>query len=104
MQTQRRVCIFFDFSIIQNAEQIAKFQDFVKNCSSDIECKSYNQSSSAGFDARLVADMLIGAHEDKYDEVIVVSSDTDLAPAINYIRNRLGKKVFVFTSVDDLII
>jgi len=94
--------MFFDFSVITNAEQIVKFEDFVKDHFIDVVCKSYNKRLTTGFDAKLVADMLIGARENVYDEAIVVSTDADLAPAINYIRNRLGKKVRVVSTIDEL--
>lgn len=96
--------MFFDFSIIKNVDEVTKFQDFIKNYSSDVICKNYNKSLSVSFNPKLVTDMLIGAREDLYDEALVVSTDTDLVPAINYIRNRLGKKVVVFTSIIDLVI
>jgi uncharacterized LabA/DUF88 family protein len=104
MHTQGRVYVFLDFSDIKNAEQITRFQDFVKNFSSIMVCKSYDKSLSAGFDAKLNTDILIGAREDVYDEAIIVSSDADLVPAINYIRNRFGKKVTIFLSIDDLVL
>ncbi len=35
-------------------------------------------------------DVVIGAADDLYDTAIIVSSDTDLIPAVKYVRN--GKK------------
>ena len=43
-----------------------------------------------GVDVKLALDILDMAHQDKYDTAIVVSSDTDLIPAI--IRARELKK------------
>lgn len=37
--------------------------------------------------------MIAGAVDDKYDTAIIVSSDTDLIPALDWIRNRCGKRV-----------
>lgn len=45
-----------------------------------------------GVDVQLAIDLLIGAYEDYYDTAIVISSDTDLMPAIKKIRS-LGKKI-----------
>ncbi len=45
-----------------------------------------------GVDVLLAADMLIGAYEDLYDKIILISSDTDLLPAINKTK-ELGKTV-----------
>ena len=45
-----------------------------------------------GVDVQIAVDILIGAYENFYDTVIVVSSDTDLIPALIKIRS-MGKKV-----------
>lgn len=41
----------------------------------------------------MATDLIVGAVDDQYTTAIVVSSDADLVPAIDWIRNRLGKKV-----------
>lgn len=43
-----------------------------------------------GVDVKLAIDVVIGASDDLYDTAIIVSSDTDLIPAIKYAVN--GKK------------
>jgi uncharacterized LabA/DUF88 family protein len=45
-----------------------------------------------GTDVKIAIDMIIGAIENKYDTAILVSSDTDLIPAIRYIKYK-GKKL-----------
>ncbi len=45
-----------------------------------------------GVDVRIATDLVVGACEDKYDSAILISSDTDLIPAINYVQ-KTGKKV-----------
>lgn len=45
-----------------------------------------------GVDVKIAIDLLVGAYEDIYDTAILVSSDTDLIPAIKKIKH-LGKKV-----------
>ena len=45
-----------------------------------------------GVDVLMAIDLLIGAYEDLYDTAILVSSDTDLIPAIAKVR-AMGKKV-----------
>jgi len=45
-----------------------------------------------GVDVLMAVDLLIGAYEDKYDTAILVSSDTDLIPAIEKVRQK-GKKI-----------
>ena len=46
-----------------------------------------------GIDVKLVTDLFVGAIDNKYDTAVVVSSDTDLVPAIDSVRNRLNRKV-----------
>lgn len=45
-----------------------------------------------GVDVKLATDMLIGAYDNIYDVAILISSDTDLIPAIRHIK-YLGKQV-----------
>ena len=45
-----------------------------------------------GVDVQLAVDLLIGAYEDLYDIAILVSSDTDLIPAIQKVK-KLGKQI-----------
>lgn len=45
-----------------------------------------------GVDVKIATEMLIGAYENLYDTTILISSDTDLLPAIEKARG-LGKKI-----------
>lgn len=45
-----------------------------------------------GVDVQIAVDMLVAAYEDTCDRIILVSSDTDLAPAIKKVREK-GKVV-----------
>jgi len=45
-----------------------------------------------GTDVKIAVDIIDGAISNKYDTAILVSSDTDLIPAIKYIRDK-GKKL-----------
>lgn len=45
-----------------------------------------------GVDVQIAVDMLIGAYEDMYDTAILISSDTDLIPAIGKIK-YMGKGI-----------
>jgi uncharacterized LabA/DUF88 family protein len=56
-----------------------------------------------GIDVKLATDLIVGAVDDQYDTAIVVSSDTDLIPAIDWVRNRIRKKVeYVGFSIPDV--
>lgn len=46
-----------------------------------------------GVDVKLAVDLVIGAADNLYDIAIVVSSDTDLIPAIKYVRRGQKKTV-----------
>lgn len=45
-----------------------------------------------GVDVKIAVDLLVGAYENHYDTAFLISSDTDLIPAIRKVRD-LGKKV-----------
>ena len=45
-----------------------------------------------GVDVLIAVDMLVGAYENYYDKIILVSSDTDLLPSILKVK-ELGKGV-----------
>lgn len=45
-----------------------------------------------GVDVKIATDLLVGAYENLYDEAIIISSDTDLIPAIKKIKD-IGKKI-----------
>ncbi|MBU3957081.1 NYN domain-containing protein [Patescibacteria group bacterium] len=46
-----------------------------------------------GVDVKLSLDLVIGAVDNLYDTAIVISSDTDLIPAIKYVRKAKNKNV-----------
>ena len=51
-----------------------------------------NKIREKGVDVQIAIDLVIGAVENNYDVAIIVSSDTDLIPAIKYVRSK-GKRV-----------
>ncbi len=54
--------------------------------------KSDGDYHEKGVDVQIAIDLLIGAYEDLWDTAILISSDTDLLPAIKKVR-QLGKTV-----------
>lgn len=54
--------------------------------------KSGKEYHEKGVDVNIAVDMLVAAYEDLCDRIILVSSDTDLAPAINKAQEK-GKIV-----------
>ncbi len=53
----------------------------------------HKKSREKGIDVKIATDLIIGAFDNKYDTAILVSSDTDLVPAIDEVRNRFQRKV-----------
>lgn len=55
-----------------------------------------------GIDVKMATDLIVGAVDDKYDTAIVVSSDSDLVPAIDWARMRKKKRVeYIGFSIPD---
>ena len=53
----------------------------------------YERSREKGVDVKLAIDLVIEAIDGRYDTAILVSSDTDIVPAVDLVRSRLKKKV-----------
>jgi len=53
----------------------------------------YMRSREKGIDVKMATDLIIGAIDKKYDTAILVSSDTDLVPALDLVRLRLKTKI-----------
>lgn len=55
-----------------------------------------------GIDVKLATDLIVGAVDNQYDTAIIVSSDSDLIPAIDWVRYRMKKTVeYVGFSIPD---
>lgn len=62
----------------------------------------YQRFREKGIDVKIATDLVAGALDDKYDAAILVSSDTDLLPMVDWIRFRLKKKIeYVGFSIPD---
>jgi len=57
--------------------------------------KSGGKYHEKGVDVKMAMDILVGAYENKYDTVYLVSSDTDLLPVIDKVRSMKKKIVYV---------
>lgn len=91
--------------IVRNHDKTAKSQQMVESQQkllTGLENDGYeikkgrivydNKIREKGVDVQLAIDLVIGAVENLYDIAIIVSSDTDLIPAIKYIKSK-GKVV-----------
>lgn len=62
----------------------------------------YQTFREKGIDVKIATDLIAAALDDKYDVAVIVSSDTDLVPMIDWIRFRFKKKVeYVGFSIPD---
>lgn len=76
--------------------------DHEKLWAKGIQKIEYERWREKGIDVKLATDLIVGALDNKYDTAIVVSSDSDLIPAIDWVRNRTKKKVeYVGFSIAD---
>ncbi len=56
-----------------------------------------------GTDVKIAVDLVVGAADDHYDTAILISSDTDLIPAVSYVKYRKKKIEYVgFSHVPSL--
>jgi len=52
----------------------------------------YKRLREKGIDVKIATDLIVGAVDNQYDTAILVSSDSDLNPAIDWVRYRYRKK------------
>jgi len=86
--------------IIDN--RVEDFEKFQKQGITEIK---FERSREKGIDVKIATDLIAGAVDDKYDVGIIVSSDTDLVPAIDWVRKRKKKVIeyigFSFPEIRD---
>jgi uncharacterized LabA/DUF88 family protein len=70
-----------------------RVQDYKKLQKLGIKSIKIERLREKGIDVKLATDLIVGAIDNKYDTAIVVSSDGDLIPAIDWVRNRFKKKI-----------
>ena len=69
-----------------------KVQDWENLLNKGVNSFAFEKYVEKGIDVKLATDLIVGAVDNQYDTALVVSSDTDLIPAIDWVRSR-GKKV-----------
>jgi len=70
-----------------------RMQDYKKILQAGVTEIIYERSREKGIDVKLATDLIVGAVDNTYDTAIVVSSDADLIPAIQWVRGRMKKKI-----------
>ncbi len=71
-------------------ERIADYQKIRNKGVTEIVYQAFREK---GIDVKIATDLVAAALDDKYDAAILVSSDTDLVPMIDWIRFRFKKKI-----------
>ena len=71
-------------------KRVVDFQNLLNKGIQEIR---YIKLREKGIDVKIATDLIVGAVDDKYDTAIIVSSDTDLIPAIDWVRGRKKKKI-----------
>ena len=67
--------------------------DYEKFQKVGIEKVQFERLREKGIDVKLATDLIVGAVDNQYDTAIIISSDSDLLPAIDWVRRRYkGKK------------
>ena len=66
--------------------------DYKKLLKFGIKKVIYERLREKGIDVKLATDLIVGAVDNQYDTAILVSSDSDLNPAIDWVRYRYRKK------------
>ena len=79
-----------------------RVQEYKKLRRAKIDALHVTRLHEKGIDVKMATDLIVGAVDNKYDTAIVISSDTDIVPAIDWVRMRMKKRVeYVGFSVSD---
>jgi len=71
-------------------ERVPNYAELHKKGIKSIEVRTTREK---GIDVKLATDLIVGAVDDRYDTAIVISSDSDLVPAIDWVRMKGKKKI-----------
>ena len=79
-----------------------RVSDYEKIRKLGIKRITFERLREKGIDVKLATDLIVGAIDDQYDAAIIISSDGDLIPAIDWVRIRMKKKIeYVGFSIPD---
>lgn len=80
-------------------DRVIDHQRILKCGITEIRYKTFREK---GIDVKIATDLVAAAIDNKFDAAIIISSDTDLVPMIDWVRFRLKKKVeYVGFSIPD---
>lgn len=79
-----------------------RVMDYQKLQKLGIKKITFERQREKGVDVKLATDLIVGAVDDQYDTAILISSDSDLIPAVDWVRFRKKRKVeYVGFSIPD---
>ena len=71
----------------------SRMVNYQKLLNSGIKSIEYIRAREKGIDVKMATDLIVGAIDKKYDTIILISSDTDLVPALDFVRFRFKTKI-----------
>lgn len=79
-----------DILYIESGKLKLRDSDLCKNCG-----HQNLRFQEKGVDVGIAVDMIVDAYENNYEQVVILSSDTDLIPAIKVAKNRISEFVYL---------
>lgn len=80
-------------------DRVVDYKSILEKGISKIE---FERLREKGIDVKIATDLIVGAVDNQYDVAIIVSSDSDLVPAIDWVRYRMKKKIeYIGFSIPD---
>ena len=71
-------------------QRVADYQDLLNK---GVKMVVFQRTREKGIDVKIATDLIVGAIDNQYDTAVVVSADTDLIPALDWVRRRKKKKI-----------
>jgi len=71
-------------------DRVTDYKNLLKKGIKQIEFTRWREK---GIDVKLAVDLIVGAIDNQYDTAIIVSSDQDIIPAIDWVKYRRRKKI-----------
>lgn len=71
-------------------ERVRGYKEILQKGITAIE---YERFREKGIDVKLATDLIVGAVDNRYDTAVIVSSDSDLIPAIDWVRFRMKRRI-----------
>ena len=85
--TNKELKLVIDYKATLNNQEIKIIRGFMM--------KNNGIYHEKGVDVRIAVDMVVGAYENEFDTVILISSDTDLIPAVENVVKKKKKIEYI---------